>query len=257
MNHLHASLPNILTFMWCIWKSRNDNLFGRKAKAPYQMHLMAQEIKNNLEMPDNTHDPSLQIQIQAHDSSLQVLEDQMNGYALQPLASFSQVPFPRLDRLQTDAINTFVQPGNTLKTDLAILGPKVYSDAALKIRKLSEANTRSRTGLGILYDFQEEQCRTKILIQASTLPAPSPLHAEALALILAAKIAAALQLSQPTFLTDNLSLARAAAANLLTDPQVLWEIRNLVAEFKQVSQGLHASIYHIKRDLNGVAHNCS
>jgi hypothetical protein len=98
---------------------------------------------------------------------------------------------------------------------------------------------------------------TKILIQASTLPAPSPLHAEALALILAAKIAAALQLSQPTFLTDNLSLARAAAANSLTDPQVLWEIRNLVAEFKQVSQGLHASIYHIKRDLNGVAHNCS
>jgi hypothetical protein len=36
-----------------------------------------------------------------------------------------------------------------------------------------------------------------------------------------AGIAAALQLSQPTFLTDNLSLARAAAANLLTDPHVL------------------------------------
>jgi hypothetical protein len=52
-------------------------------------------------------------------------------------------------------------------------------------------------------------------------PAPSPLHAEALALSLAAKIAAALQLSQPTFLTDNLSLARAAAANSLTDPHVL------------------------------------
>jgi hypothetical protein len=42
-----------------------------------------------------------------------------------------------------------------------------------------------------------------------------------LALSLVAKIAAALQLSQPTFLTDNLSLTRAAAANSLTDPHVL------------------------------------
>jgi hypothetical protein len=88
-------------------------------------------------------------------------------------------------------------------------------------------------------------------------PAPSPLHAEALALTFAAKIAAALQLSQPTFLTDNLSLARAAATNSLTDPRILWQIRNLVAEFKQVSQCLQASICHIKRDLNGIAHNCS
>jgi hypothetical protein len=232
MNHPNASLPNILTFMWCIWKSRNDNLFDKKARSPYQVHQMAQAIKNNMEMLDNTHDSSSQIQVRPQDSSLQVSKDQKIGHAS-------------------------LQPGSTLRTDLTISGPKVYSDAALKARRLSGATPKSRSGLGIFYDFQEGQHTTKVLIQASTVSASSPLHAEALALLLAAKIAAALKLSQPTFLTDNLPLAKAVIANSMTDPQVLWEIRGLVSEFKQVSQDLHASVYHINRDLNGVAHNCS
>ena len=52
MNHPHASLPNILTFMWCIWKSRNENLFDRKPGSPHQVHHMAQAIRQNMEMLD-------------------------------------------------------------------------------------------------------------------------------------------------------------------------------------------------------------
>jgi hypothetical protein len=50
MNHPNGNLENILTFMWCLWKSRNDNLFNGKNGHPTQIYLMANAIKQNLEM---------------------------------------------------------------------------------------------------------------------------------------------------------------------------------------------------------------
>jgi hypothetical protein len=52
MNHPNANISNILTFMWCIWKSRNDCLFNRKVNLPTQVHHMANAINKNLEMVD-------------------------------------------------------------------------------------------------------------------------------------------------------------------------------------------------------------
>lgn len=54
-------------------------------------------------------------------------------------------------------------------------------------------------------------------IQASTVIIDTPLQAEALALLLAARVAKQLCISQPTFLTDNLSLASWAASRKIKE----------------------------------------
>jgi hypothetical protein len=59
------------------------------------------------------------------------------------------------------------------------------------------------------------------------------------------------------FLTDNLSLARASATNSISAQQVPWELRDVMASFFQISTQIQAAIFHIKRDLNGVAHDCA
>jgi ribonuclease HI len=221
MNHPHASLQNVLTFMWCIWKSRNDCLFDRKKGEPYQINLNAQAIHNNLE-PGNFTEPHLQVQ-------------------------------PNVQVIASDSLPV---PGNTIKSDLAITGTKLYTDVAWK-KKRSPGLARVVTGLGIFCQFQEEQSSTKIFIQASTTTASSSLQAEACALLVGAKVASLLQLKQVTLLTDNLCLAKAAATTTTSDPQVLWEIRYLIAEYKQASKALSPKIYHISRNLNGVAHSCA
>lgn len=49
-NHPHASLNNIITFLWCIWKFRNDNLFGRKSNSPMQVYPAMQAIIKSQEL---------------------------------------------------------------------------------------------------------------------------------------------------------------------------------------------------------------
>jgi hypothetical protein len=107
MNHPHASLPNILTFMWCLWKSRNDNLFNRKPGNPHQIHQMAQAIRHNLEMED-IHKPML----------LQSNSSQCNAT--------TAIPFVQV---QEHMHTIFPEQGETIKTDLQVTGSKIFTDA--------------------------------------------------------------------------------------------------------------------------------
>ena len=50
MNHLHGSSSNIVTSMWCAWKSTNYVLFGRKINEPYQISLHARALSDDLEL---------------------------------------------------------------------------------------------------------------------------------------------------------------------------------------------------------------
>uniref|UniRef100_A0ACD5ZE21 Uncharacterized protein n=1 Tax=Avena sativa TaxID=4498 RepID=A0ACD5ZE21_AVESA len=208
--------------MWCLWKARNDCLFNRNQGSSSQVHHMANAIMKNLEMVD-------------------ILQTGRN------------TEHQGEQRVETPA----TRQGATIMTDLTIQGPKIYSDAAWKTNKSPGAEGRATTGLGVFCDLKQGLHPTIVLIQASTELAPSALQAEATGLLLAAKIANLLQIQHVTFLTDNMSVARAAATIKPTDQQVPWEIRQHIAQYKHVSKKLNPNIYHIKRNINGVAHNCA
>jgi hypothetical protein len=84
--------------------------------------------------------------------------------------------------------------GETINTDLANTGNKIFSDAAWKIINAPGSAGQTQTGVGI-YCQAIQDLNATILIQASVTHAPSPLYAKALALNLAARIANHLQIS--------------------------------------------------------------
>ena len=103
--------------------------------------------------------------------------------------------------------------------------------------------------------FSQDQAKVNVQIQASTQNTSSPLQAEALALLFAAQVARRLQISRPTFLTDCLSLAKAAAARSVLADSTPWTIRTSLAEFFSFTNDLQAQVYHISREINGISHN--
>ena len=113
------------------------------------------------------------------------------------------------------------------------------------------------TGIGLYYQLKENDMNATIYIQAFYFALPSVLQAEASALLLAAFYASQFGIHKMTFLTDNLTLAKAAAAKHASDPQVAWEIRSYIADFHNYTRSLDATVYHINRNLNGIAHRCA
>lgn len=220
MNHPFATIPNIFNFMWCIWKSRNDCLFDRKSALPHQVHLSAVALAEQYKFQIT---PS-------NDSSS--------------------------DKHSTANSNTLLQEGCTLRSDLFVDGAKVYSDASFKCSKIPGLPSGGfATGIGVFLKFLQDQKNVQIQIQASAPASTSPLQAEALALLLAAKVSQLLQVDRPTFLTDNLSLARAAATRSVLADSTPWTIRPWLANFFRTTDSLHSQVFHIPRQINGVAHN--
>ncbi|VAI61129.1 unnamed protein product [Triticum turgidum subsp. durum] len=146
--------------------------------------------------------------------------------------------------------------GRTLKSDLLISGPKVYSDAAfrsMKIPGLLQGDVA--TGVGVYISLPLNQLEINVQIQASAPPTSTPLHAEALALSFAAKVAQKLNIIQPAFLMDCLSLALVAASRKIQESTTPWSIRKSLANFFKCTTNLHPRVFHISREVNGIAHN--
>jgi hypothetical protein len=121
MNHPHATMANILTFMWCLWKSRNDNLFNRKQTHPSQIHYMANALQQNMEMFDVLQDNKVNNQVCSR-------QQQMKEEA-------QKLP-PK---------------GHTIKTDLQITGSKLFSDAAWKTKSSRPGFSHSYWNWCVLY----------------------------------------------------------------------------------------------------------
>jgi hypothetical protein len=112
-------------------------------------------------------------------------------------------------------------------------------------------------GLGIYLTYKEQHTHTDVLILAIKHEVPSPIQAEAHALLLAGRLAAALRLPEPSFFSDCANLVKAAAAQGAANPAMLWEIRRQAIEFQEETKALQPRIFHVKREINGLAHNCA
>ena len=98
IRHPYGSLPNIFTFLWCLWKARNDFLFDRAKSLPHQVQIAA------LALTSNVYDNALLLK---------------------------QAPTPT-----QFSSNQIPLPGRTLRSDLLVDGAKIYSVAAFRSYKI-------------------------------------------------------------------------------------------------------------------------
>ena len=160
------------------------------------------------------------------------------------------------DSMRTDRQDAFVVP-HGMAFSLGILFSLIYSDASWRKKNIPGRAQGLGTGIGVFIHISGHEIERKIMIQASTSDAHSPLCAEALALQLAARVVAKLQIQQATFFTDNLSLAKMAASRNINDDSINWRCRTPISNFLQDTSSIQTSIYHIIRNINGIAHDCS
>ena len=109
--------------------------------------------------------------------------------------------------------------------------------------------------LECFFVFLQDQAKVNVQIQASTQNTSTPLQAKAVAFLLAAQVAQRLHISRPTFLTDCLSLAKEATERSVLADSTPWSIKKYVAEFFSLTKDLQAQVFHISREINGIAHN--
>lgn len=115
LNHPYATLQNVFTFLWCIWKARNDYLFQRKNRFLQQVHHMERAITDSLSW-----------------------EHQQNKV---PSGSMAQ---------PTVVTTGLPQPGGTLSSDLLISGHRIFSDASWKCTAGAQ---RQVAGTGLFLDL--------------------------------------------------------------------------------------------------------
>ena len=134
-----------------------------------------------------------------------------------------------------------------------LAGPRLYVDAAWK----PAANGEASAGLGVFATWPEQHGRSDVFVFAAAHNISSVPIAESMALLLAAGMAANLNIVSAGLFTDNSNVATSVQAPSIAHSSVLWEIRALVTQIKACLHPLQATVCHISRNSNRIAHNCA
>lgn len=216
-NHPHISTINLYTFLWCLWKVRNDYLFNRKNIKPEQVFVVYNAV-----MQDT--DTSLMKELHVHDSTWKGHHGQPEQLKLSTvLTSQSTIDFP---------------------------GTQIYSDAAWS---LEPGQAVAKAGIGVFLQINGQHT-DHLYISAVSPPVASALQAEAYGLLLAVKIAAQLHVQDPKFLTDSEVLASAVVQPDITKAGP-WAIRPILAAIQTTPSFHPYRILKVHRSLNFKAHH--
>jgi ribonuclease HI len=135
---------------------------------------------------------------------------------------------------------------------LSNAGCSIFCDAAWKLDGNAQ---QAPAGIGIYIQVDNNQHFKQLHIAAMSPPAASPLQAEALALVLATKLATVIQVQEPKYFTDSAILAQAASTKCILSAPSHWEVRPELATIQASSSFQANRVNHISRSLNVKAHH--
>ncbi|XBJ16274.1 hypothetical protein VPH35_007941 [Triticum aestivum] len=207
--------------MWCLWKARNDILFQRKDVSPFQIFFVAHAITNSLSLEVRTL-KQRKITTENHMINSQEKENQRQGIT----------------------IDSIMLPDSV----------KIYTNAAWHELRNFDTIESVRTGIGIFLQVHQRDQKMEATISATIEHSQSTIQAEAHGINLAAIIINMLNIQQAAILTDNLTLAKAAATRSPNSQPGHWQIRSILTNFCNNNATKQVQVFHIPRSHNCEAH---
>jgi len=211
-----ATAGMIFSIMWCLWKSRNDHRFNN-------IHWSPARVLHEAKAIDMSYSLAMEEDMNPPDPVMQARHQHLS----------SQGTIYRADPMQVHD------------------GPRVFCDASVCVQQPPHHN---QTGIGVfILSSPRHSLSSGYFFQVAIPRILEPLEAEGWALLLGARLAAALNLQVVNFLTDNEILADAAKRRSSCQYPGHWSLRHIIAEFAEITEGMQHPIIKINRDTNKMA----